>query len=58
MPADAEEKRKAALELRSRLIPVFPKGTVPKKYRFAESLPRNPQGKVRAADLAALFEGK
>ena len=58
MPADAEEKRKAALELRSRLIPVFPKGTVPKKYRFAESLPRNPQGKIRAADLAALFEHK
>ena len=58
MPADAEEKRKAALELRSRLIPVFPKGAVPKKYRFAESLPRNPQGKVRAADLAVLFEGK
>ncbi len=58
MPADAEEKRKAALELRSRLIPVFPKGAVPKKYRFAESLPRNPQGKIRAADLASLFEHK
>jgi len=58
MPAGSEEKRKAALELRSRLIPVFPKGTVPKKYRFVESLPRNPQGKLRATDLAALFAEK
>jgi len=58
MPSGPDGKRKAALELRSRLIPVFPKGTVPKKYRYVESLPRNPQGKVRAADLAALFEGK
>ena len=49
------EKRKAALELRVRLIPVFPRGTVPKKYRYVESLPRNPQGKILAAELTKMF---
>ena len=57
MPADGDAKRAMALDLRRRLLPVFPPGTVPRRYRFAESLPRNPQGKVRAAELAALFDG-
>lgn len=48
----------SVLEMRKRLLPLFPKGTVPKRFRFVEALPRNPQGKVRAADLRALFEGK
>ena len=55
MPADDEEKRKASLELRRKMLPVFPRGAVPRRYRFVEALPRNPQGKVRAAELAALF---
>lgn len=55
MPADEEEKRQASLDLRRKLLPLFPKGAVPKKYRFVESLPRNPQGKVRAAELAEMF---
>lgn len=35
-----------ALELRRMMLPVFPKGTVPKKFRYVRSLPRNAQGKV------------
>ena len=55
MPADEEEKRLSSLDLRKRLLPLFPKGAVPKKYRFVETLPRNPQGKVTSAELANLF---
>ena len=32
-------KRKLALDLRQKLLPIFPKGTVPKKYRFVHELP-------------------
>lgn len=46
---------RAMLELRRRLAPVFPKGTVPKRFRFVGELPRNAQGKVQAAALRALF---
>ena len=51
-------KRKLALELRQKLLSVFPKGTVPKKYRFVHELPRNAQGKVLASELARLFEAR
>ena len=44
-----------ALALRQRLLPVFPKGTVPKKYRFVHELPRNPQGKVLAAAIRKIL---
>ena len=54
-PSDDEARRQAALELRRLLLPIFPKGTVPKRYRFVDELPRNPQGKVRAAELKELF---
>ena len=48
-------KRALALELRRRLLPIFPKGTVPRRYRFVHELPRNAQGKVQAAELRRLF---
>ena len=46
----------SALELRKRFLPVFPKGTVPRRFRFTAELPRNPQGKLVAAELAKLFD--
>ena len=45
----------AALALRRLLLPIFPKGTVPKRYRFVDGLPRNAQGKVLASSLRDLF---
>ena len=51
----AGEARPTTLELRARLLKVFPKGTVPRKFRFVEALPRNSQGKVLSHDVAALF---
>ncbi len=44
-------KRAAAMALRAKLVPIFPKGAVPKRYRFVHELPRNAQGKVRADEL-------
>ncbi len=49
-------KRALALELRKRLLPVFPRGTVPRKYRFAHELPRNAQGKIREAELKRMLD--
>ena len=43
------------LALRRRLIPLFPKGTVPKRFRFVADLPRNAQGKVLDSSLRELF---
>ena len=43
------------LALRKRLLPIFPKGTVPKRYRFVSELPRNAQGKVQVSALRALM---
>ncbi len=45
----------AALALRKLLIPIFPKGTVPKRYRFVDEIPRNAQGKVLASSLRDMF---
>ena len=45
------------LALRQRLLPIFPKGSVPKRYRFVDELPRNAQGKILAAELKRLFNG-
>ena len=47
----------AALSLRKLLIPIFPKGTAPKRYRFVDELPRNAQGKVLAYSLRDMFGG-
>ena len=44
------------LEVRRLLLPVFPKGTVPKRFRFVSALPRNAQGKVLAADVVKMLE--
>ena len=44
-----------ALALRQKLLPIFPKGTVPKKYRFVHELPRNPQGKVLASAIRKIL---
>ena len=43
------------LALRKRLIPIFPKGSVPKRYRFVSELPRNAQGKVQVSVLRDLM---
>lgn len=45
----------SVLEMRKRLIPIFPKGAVPRRYRFISELPRNPQGKVLAMELTKLL---
>ena len=49
-------KKALALDLRTKLLPIFPKGTVPKRYRFVHELPRNAQGKVQTARLVELLE--
>ena len=43
------------LALRRRLFPIFPKGTVPKRFRSVSELPRNAQGKVQVSALHELF---
>jgi acyl-coenzyme A synthetase/AMP-(fatty) acid ligase len=43
------------LAMRRLFIPIFPKGTVPKRYRFVSRLPRNPQGKLVASEVKKLF---
>ena len=53
--ARCESSPNRALALRQRLIPVFPKGTVPKKYRFVHELPRNAQGKVLASAIRKIL---
>ena len=42
---------RSALEMRHIMLPIFPKGTVPKRVRFVEALPRNAQGKVLNAEV-------
>ena len=48
-------RREKALALRQKLLAIFPKGTVPKKYRFVHELPRNPQGKVLMSAIRAIL---
>ena len=45
----------SVLEMRRRLMPIFPKGAVPKRYRFVPEVPRNPQGKVLVSELKKLL---
>lgn len=54
--AAAISKRKLAWALRTELAPIFPRGTVPRKYRFVHELPRNAQGKVQTGALKKEFE--
>ncbi len=49
-------KRLGPLELRKLMLPVFPKGTVPKRFRYAAHLPRNAQGKVVSAEIVKALE--
>lgn len=53
---EGERGKFAALELRKMMLAIFPKGTVPKRFRFAAHLPRNAQGKVVASEIVALLE--
>jgi acyl-coenzyme A synthetase/AMP-(fatty) acid ligase len=53
--ASSETPGAKILALRKRLIPLFPKGTVPKRYRFVSELPRNAQGKVQVSALRELM---
>ena len=49
-------KKALVLSLRRSLLPIFPRGTVPKRYRFVLELPRNAQGKVQAGMLRKILE--
>ena len=49
-------KKALALALRRKLLPVFPRGAAPKRYRFVMELPRNAQGKVQTAKLREILE--
>ena len=44
------------LEMRRRLMPIFPKGAAPRRYRFVAELPRNAQGKVLASSISKLMQ--
>ena len=46
---------KSIFEMRRRLGPIFPKGALPKRYRFVKELPRNPQGKVLVSEIKELL---
>ena len=54
-PHGEPPSRRRALALRQELLPIFPKGTVPKKYRFVHELPRNAQGKVLASAIKKIL---
>ncbi len=44
--------------LRGDLARLLPSSALPRRWRFVPQLPTGPLGKMRAADLAALFEAK
>ena len=46
---------RSVLEARRMFMPLFPKGTLPKRYRFVPEIPRNPQGKVTTSELKGLL---
>lgn len=48
-------RRGLAAELRRGLLSAFEPSVVPRHWRFVETMPRNAQGKVTEAGLAALF---
>ena len=55
-PQSKSRDAKSVLETRQRFMPIFPRGAVPKRFRFVSELPRNAQGKVLDSDLKALLE--
>ena len=48
-------KRACARALRAKCQQFFPKGAVPRKYRFVHALPRNAQGKVQASAIQEIL---
>jgi acyl-coenzyme A synthetase/AMP-(fatty) acid ligase len=50
--------KEGTLAVRAKMLKVFPKGTVPRRYRFVAEIPRNPQGKTVAAEMIRLLEGR
>ena len=48
-------KRACARALRVKCQQFFPKGAVPRKYRFVHALPRNTQGKVQASAIQEIL---
>lgn len=43
------------LKMREKMLPIFPKGTVPKKFRFVPEIPKNTQGKVLKHEIEQMF---
>ncbi len=48
-------KRACARALRAKCQQFFPRGAVPRKYRFVHALPRNAQGKVQASAIQEML---
>ena len=48
-------KRACARALRAKCQQFFPRGAVPRKYRFVHALPRNAQGKVQASAIQEIL---
>ena len=44
------------LSMRKQFISIFPKGTVPRRFRFISEIPRNPQGKVLVSELKKILD--
>ena len=51
-------KRACARALRAKCQQFFPKGAVPRKYRFVHALPRNAQGKVQASAIQEILNSQ
>ena len=51
-------KRACARALRAKCQQFFPKGAVPRKYRFVRELPRNAQGKVQASAIREILDSQ
>ena len=51
-------KRACARALRAKCQQFFPKGAVPRKYRFVHALPRNAQGKVQASAIQEILSSQ
>ena len=51
-------KRACARALRAQCLPFFPKGAVPRKFRFVRELPRNAQGKVQASAIQEILSSQ
>jgi acyl-coenzyme A synthetase/AMP-(fatty) acid ligase len=46
---------RSSLELRKALLPIFPKGTVPKRFRIVKEIKRNHQGKIINEKIKEMF---